>query len=304
MPLLSHQKNTSPESTSPNEESRFYIEDQQIRVSYIIKQEEDGCFKKLCSKIKKWSLYELITDKTVMLVTMMFGMSGFCIIGFSELSSLWMATNSKYGGLNFSTDKIGTALLVPAIVSVIIQPIVFGRFEKRFGGIKTLQLSLLILAIFTFFFPFIHYTIKSRKLLWSLLITTGMVRMIADISSRSALALFINNSVYPEQAGRVNGFAFSVQEIMRVASPTMFGALFSWAIDSQQHQIIFPIDYRLPFLIIAFVIFGILALTLLLPLSINGAKSVKDSPESLRPTEVGNISTASTSSSFMEHNRT
>jgi len=39
--------------------------------------------------------------------------------------------------------------------------------------------------------------------------------MIADISSRSALALFINNSVYPEQAGRVNGLAFSVQEIMR-----------------------------------------------------------------------------------------
>jgi len=54
-----------------------------------------------------------------------------------------------------------------------------------------------------------------RPILWSLLIVAGMIRMIADISSRSALALFINNSVYPEQAGRVNGLAFSVQEIMR-----------------------------------------------------------------------------------------
>jgi len=35
------------------------------------------------------------------------------------------------------------------------------------------------------------------------------------LSSRSAMALFINNSVYPKQAGRVNGLAFSVQEIMR-----------------------------------------------------------------------------------------
>ena len=39
--------------------------------------------------------------------------------------------------------------------------------------------------------------------------------MIADISSRSAIALFINNSVYQDQAGRVNGLAFSIQEIMR-----------------------------------------------------------------------------------------
>ena len=51
--------------------------------------------------------------------------------------------------------------------------------------------------------------------MWGILVTAGMIRMIADISSRSALALFINNSVFPAQAGRVNGLAFSIQEIMR-----------------------------------------------------------------------------------------
>jgi len=54
-----------------------------------------------------------------------------------------------------------------------------------------------------------------KYILWTSLIIAGMTRMIADISSRSAMALFINNSVYPKQAGRVNGLAFSVQEIMR-----------------------------------------------------------------------------------------
>ena len=72
----------------------------------------------------------------------------------------------------------------------------------------------------------------------------------------------------------------------------MFGALFSWAIDGQKHKVVFPIDYRLPFLIIAIVIFGILALTLLLPSSINGAKPVvEDSPSAFEPTDVENIST-------------
>ena len=55
----------------------------------------------------------------------------------------------------------------------------------------------------------------SKKAVWSCLIILTTFRMIADISSRSCLALFINNSVYVEQAGRVNGLAFSVQEIFR-----------------------------------------------------------------------------------------
>lgn len=35
------------------------------------------------------------------------------------------------GGLTFSTDKIGIALLVPAIAAVILQPIIFGRVRKQ-----------------------------------------------------------------------------------------------------------------------------------------------------------------------------
>ena len=39
----------------------------------------------------------LNSDKYVILVTVMFGISGFCIIGFSELRSLWMATHNALG---------------------------------------------------------------------------------------------------------------------------------------------------------------------------------------------------------------
>ena len=61
-----------------------------------------------------------------------------------------------------------------------------------------------------------NFFITSEKLLWTFLVLIGIVRLISDISSRSCIALFINNVVYKEQAGRVNGFAFSVQEIMRL----------------------------------------------------------------------------------------
>ena len=60
------------------------------------------------------------------------------------------------------------------------------------------------------------FFIISDKVLWTFLVLIGIVRLISDISSRSCIALFINNVVYKEQAGRVNGFAFSVQEIMRL----------------------------------------------------------------------------------------
>ena len=69
-----------------------------------------------------------------------------------------------------------------------------------------------------------NFFIISEKLLWTFLVLIGIVRLISDISSRCCINLFINNVVYKEQAGRVNGFAFSVQEIMRLVwrpSPEM-----------------------------------------------------------------------------------
>ncbi|XP_066933283.1 uncharacterized protein [Clytia hemisphaerica] len=225
-----------------------------------------------CTSIKSWSIYELMTDKIVMLVIIMFGISGFCIIGFSELSSLWLATKVIYGGLGFTTDKIGITLLVPAIVAAVLQPILFSRCERRFGGIITARISLVILFMMTAMYPNIHNAYKHTALLWTLLIVMGLIRMIADISSRSALALFINNSVYQDQAGRVNGLAFSIQEIMRVASPTLFGSMFSWSINAEEHKVFFPIDYRLPFMVLSAFILVIFTMSFFLPRRINSAK--------------------------------
>jgi len=227
-----------------------------------------------CNYVTTSSLFLLISDKYVVLVTIIFGISGFCIIGFSELRSLWMATNVKYGGLSFSTDKIGIALLVPALVAVIMQPIIFGRLERKLGGIWTLRITLIILACCTGLFPFIHVAFENKALVWSLLVILGIFRMISDISSRSCIALFINNVVYRDQAGRANGFAFSVQEIMRVASPTLFGSLFAWAINDERHKVVFPLDYRLPFFIITLFLLLILLLSLMLPKRVNEPKQV------------------------------
>lgn len=238
--------------------------------------DKDSKVKRCCGEIKSWSIIGLLSDKVLMLVIIMFGISGFCIIGFSELGSLWMATNIKYGGLTFSTDKIGIALLIPALGAVVLQPILFSRLERRLGGIWTLRITLVVLAVCTIFFPFLHYSQDNKALLWFLLIIFGVFRMISDISSRSCIALFVNNAVYVDKAGRANGLAFSVQEIMRVASPTLFGSLFAWSINDEKHDIKFPLDFRLPFFIIGLFILLIFALSFLLPERINGSKAMSE----------------------------
>ena len=40
-------------------------------------------------------------------------------------------TKSLLGGLSFQTNNIGVALLVPALVAVIVQPIIFARVGRR-----------------------------------------------------------------------------------------------------------------------------------------------------------------------------
>jgi len=226
--------------------------------------------------IKEMSLFELISNRLVMLVICLFGISGFCIVSFTELASLWMATRKIHGGLSFTTNQIGAALLVPALASVVLQPMIFSRLERNLGGIITLKGSLGVLAICTFLFPFIHEVVKNKKAVWSCLIILTTFRMIADISSRSCLALFINNSVYVEQAGRVNGLAFSVQEIFRVAGPSSMGSLFSWAISEVEEGRKFPLDYRFPFMILSMIVVLILLLSYFLPKSINIPKAAAE----------------------------
>eukprot|EP00795_Rhopilema_esculentum_P016239 gene16239-7617_t len=218
--------------------------------------------------VKSTSLYGLVSDRLVSLCVGLFGMSGFVIIGFQELTSLWMATGVKLGGLGFTTNLIGVALLWPALGSVVLQPIIFGRVERYIGGIRTAQLFLVLLALMTAGFPFVNEAYKNNDLLWALIIIMLLIRMISDISVRSALAMFVNNCVYSKNAGLINGYAFSVQEIMRVFSPSLLGALFAWSV-RYGRKIGFPLTHHFPFLLLALMIVLELIITLLLPKSIN-----------------------------------
>eukprot|EP00794_Sanderia_malayensis_P010771 gene10771-11924_t len=246
-----------------------------------------SCARKLSKNITETSLWALVRDKLVSLCVGMFGLSGFIIIGFQEVTAVWMASGVKLGGLAFTTDKIGLALLFPALMSVIIQPLIFGRLERKLGGIKTLRFFLIFLALMTIGFPFISAAHKSRRAIWSLLIIMRFFRMISDISVRSALAMFVNNSVSSDKAGIVNGYAFSVQEIMRVFSPSLLGALFAWSV-RYGRKIGFPLDHHIAFFVLGVMITLLIVLSIFLPESINlpkrmsaassAASSVKSSP--------------------------
>jgi len=56
----------------------------------------------------------------------------------------------------------------------------------------------------------------------------------------------------------------------------MFGALFSWSINTKRHTVEFPLDYRLPFMLLSVCLIVILVMSVLLPQRINGAKQIAD----------------------------
>jgi len=265
--LLKNHDNEIPyESKSKEQESHGKLDN--FREEELRNNRTCLCCDVVARGIKSTALYSLVCNKLVAITVGLFGMSGFVIIGFQELTALWMATGVKYGGLGFTTDKIGMALLWPALCSVILQPIIFGRIERRIGGIRTLQIFLVFLAIMTAGFPFLNKARTNTNLLWPLVIIMRFIRMLSDISVRSALAMFVNNSVYPEQAGIINGYAFSVQEIMRVFSPSLLGALFAWSI-RYGIGIGFPLTHHCAFMVLAIIICGELLVSFALPQTIN-----------------------------------
>ncbi|PFX20652.1 putative peptide/nitrate transporter [Stylophora pistillata] len=100
-----------------------------------------------CKFFRDSNIAVLLRDRVVALVICVYCALSFVVIGYDELFSLWAATGSELGGLGFSTDQIGTALLCVAGPMLLLQLWVYPKLERRLGSIRVFQLANVVMGI-------------------------------------------------------------------------------------------------------------------------------------------------------------
>eukprot|EP00897_Mesotaenium_endlicherianum_P006758 jgi/Mesen1/610/ME000108S10766 len=186
-----------------------------------------------------------------------------------QLFPLWCLTGREHGGLQFGTNSVGLAQTAGGLALVPFQFFVYPRLVSRCGPLRTLQLGL-ALSLLLAGFPTLRHISTSGSVLQAALMGGMMIRSVGSLCSFTSIFILLTNSVrLPRYLGATNGVSQTGAGIMRAIAPTVAGSLYAWSI-SDAHA--FPLNYHFAFLLLGVQLLAILALTLMLPPSIDKRK--------------------------------
>lgn len=186
-----------------------------------------GC----CKALRRSKLAILLRDRNVIVSIAAYCMASFVVIGLDELFPLWAATQHSLGGLDFSTNQIGTALLVVSVPLLVLHIILYPKFERRLGAIRVFQVANAFLGVTVLIMPFINTYYSRPTVLWPLLLLILLFMKLNTGFAFSSTGILVNNTVGSELLCSVNGLAATGASISRAVAPVVAGSAFAWSIN-------------------------------------------------------------------------
>ncbi|XP_031560833.1 probable peptide/nitrate transporter At3g43790 [Actinia tenebrosa] len=228
-----------------------------------------------CGSTKDSNLWRILRNFNAVLILAVYSLYSLCVIGSDELFNIWGATDTRLGGLDFSTDDLGTSILVVGIVMIVVQPMILPKLERKLGAILNFQVCVMIVIFCIVTLPALRILVKSPSVLWPVLLIHLSVMRISVSGAFLSCFLLVNNSVRQDLLCSVNGLGVSLSSLFRAFAPSVGGSLFAWSISSG-YKIGFPFNMNLAFIFFGFVYLVASTLSCFLSDSLNKPKGVKN----------------------------
>ncbi|XP_068738627.1 uncharacterized protein [Montipora capricornis] len=203
-----------------------------------------------CKAFRRSKLAVLLRNRNVLVSIASYCILSFKVIGFDELFSLWAATPPHLGGLGFSTNQIGTSLVCVGAPLLVLQMVLYPKFERRLGAIRVFQLANAFIGVTILSLPFIHTYYNRSTVLWTLLIGILLLMKLNVGFSFSSTGIIVNNTVRSEMLGTINGLAMTAASTSRAVSPVVVGSIFAWSI-SEGLKLGFPLNVHFAFTLLS-----------------------------------------------------
>lgn len=204
---------------------------------------------------KKSKFLKALSVKECVLSCVLYGTFSLVDIGISEMFPILAATSAKYKGLGFTTENIGTVLMVASIFVGILQLTILPKLNNRYGSKKVLIASDLLLAFCCPLLPCIA-AIENRIVLWTVIVLLILVIRACIFTCYLSINIFVNNSVEPDLLGSANGLAMTFASLGRLISPLVCGGVYSWSLRNiigldNKNPLGFPFNQFLVFFVLS-----------------------------------------------------
>ncbi|XP_010492179.1 PREDICTED: protein ZINC INDUCED FACILITATOR 1-like [Camelina sativa] len=146
---------------------------------------------------------------------------------YSEIFALWANSPRKYGGLNYSTNDVGTVLAISGVGLFSFQVFVYPFAERLLGPVLVTRFAGALMIPMQISYPFIA---NLSGLSQSIMLNCASILLnVLSVSAITGLLILQNKAVDQSQRGAANGIAMTAMSLFKTVGPAGAGILFSWS---------------------------------------------------------------------------
>ncbi|CAD6267937.1 unnamed protein product [Miscanthus lutarioriparius] len=142
---------------------------------------------------------------------------------YTEILSLWTVSDSKYGGLSFSSKEIGQVLAIAGAGLIVYQIFIYRPVHKYLGSVNSCRAASALSIPLIAAFPFMTH-LSGLKLGLALYFAT-ILKAALGITILTCTSLLQNYAVPQHQRGAANGIAATAMSFFKAIGPAGAGAL-------------------------------------------------------------------------------
>jgi MFS family permease len=152
---------------------------------------------------------------------------------FDQIFPMFLATSIKDGGLGLTPQRIGAALSLIGICSMILQILVFPPIQRRLGSAWCLRISAGFYCLVYLAIPFLQPLAKqSERTVFGGVLAALFAVKLAGVFSFPSSAILVTNAVRePRLLGSVNGLNQAIGAFTRMIGPALFGVVLSLSLE-------------------------------------------------------------------------
>ncbi|MED6200132.1 hypothetical protein PIB30_082217 [Stylosanthes scabra] len=148
-------------------------------------------------------------------------------IAYQEVFSLWAVSPRRLGGLNFTTDNVGTVLAISGIAIIIYQLSLYPIIQKACGPVTLARLTGVLSIPLVQSYPFM--TMFSGFTLYVVISIASILKNVATETIATGLFILQNRAVEQHERGAANGIAMTAMSAFKTIGPAAGGALLTWS---------------------------------------------------------------------------
>ncbi|CAH9086948.1 unnamed protein product [Cuscuta europaea] len=153
-------------------------------------------------------------------------------MAYTEIFSLWAESPRRLGGLNYSSNDVGSVLSFSGFGLLFTQIFVYPIVERNIGPTLTSRIGGILSIPLLTSYPYI--AMLSGITLSLVINCVSLMKNVLSITIVTGLFILQNNAVDQDQRGTANGIAMTSMSIFKALGPSFGGALFSWSEKRQE----------------------------------------------------------------------